>query len=143
VPTLARDLLNRIFTHCVTTPAPYDLKRPCRVWGGRPERYGTIDVRGKRRRVHRAVYEAMCGKTDLLVCHHCDRPGCCEPTHLWAGTNSQNVRDCVRKGRNAGPGELRPAWTDHSRVVADQAAANLRSYLLLGTQTSRMAFLGR
>jgi hypothetical protein len=33
------------------------------------------------------------------VCHHCDNPGCCRPSHLFAGTPKDNWDDCVNKGR--------------------------------------------
>jgi hypothetical protein len=31
--------------------------------------------------------------------HRCDVPLCCEPSHLWAGTMSENRRDSQAKGR--------------------------------------------
>jgi DNA invertase Pin-like site-specific DNA recombinase len=37
----------------------------------------------------------------MLVCHHCDNPPCCEPTHLFLGTNADNIRDRQQKGRGA------------------------------------------
>lgn len=40
---------------------------------------------------------------DLLACHSCDNPPCCNPAHLWWGTNADNTQDCVDKGRKEKP----------------------------------------
>ena len=34
------------------------------------------------------------------VCHKCDRPPCCNPDHLFVGTQLDNVADMLAKGRN-------------------------------------------
>ena len=36
---------------------------------------------------------------DLHTLHHCDNRPCVRPSHLFQGTDLDNVRDCISKGR--------------------------------------------
>ncbi len=64
--------------------------------------YGYFNVNLASRKAHRVSYVLARGslKTSLLVCHSCDNPSCVNPSHLWAGTNQQNIDDMIRKSRS-------------------------------------------
>lgn len=51
---------------------------------------------------HRLSYRAFVGEIPMLgvVRHKCDNPPCCNPDHLVLGTQADNVRDTIERGRN-------------------------------------------
>lgn len=54
-------------------------------------------------KAHRFIYECYNGPIpdDLFVCHKCDNPPCCNPDHLFLGTEQDNKNDMVQKNRQA------------------------------------------
>lgn len=80
------------------------LSKPCNMWQGvRDQRgYGTLTINGVGVKAHRVAYRLHVGKIPrgMYVCHRCDNPPCFEPSHLFAGTPSDNQRDSVAKKRH-------------------------------------------
>lgn len=79
------------------------LRGECLEWTGCKDRkgYGRVHFEGSGWVTHRLAWFITNGliPDGMLVCHHCDNPSCCNPEHLFLGTNTDNMRDCSVKGR--------------------------------------------
>jgi len=64
--------------------------------------YGRFSSNNKMFWSHRVSWEIHKGKIPkgLCVLHKCDIPSCINPDHLFLGTQAENVKDCVKKGRH-------------------------------------------
>lgn len=71
--------------------------------------YGLVFFNQLGFRAHRIAFHLALGNIPdrLGVLHHCDNPPCCNPAHLFAGTQLDNVRDMIQKGRYCRPGHAR------------------------------------
>lgn len=71
--------------------------------------YGYFRVGNKMKRAHRVSFELFKGDIlgDFYVLHTCDIPSCVNPNHLFLGTQKDNMRDMMRKGRLC-PSEKHP-----------------------------------
>ena len=96
-------LVDRYNTHVIK-------QQGCWGWSGAvinrgPYSYGVLQ-RGRRGEglilAHRASWEIHVGPIPegKLVLHRCDNPICSNPEHLFLGTQTDNMQDCVRKGRH-------------------------------------------
>lgn len=54
---------------------------------------------------HRFSYLLYKGDFDQkkFICHSCDNPSCVNPSHLFVGTASDNMKDKINKGRAKNP----------------------------------------
>jgi hypothetical protein len=75
----------------------------CWEWKGKIDAYGYgyICNNNKTLKSHRVSYEIYYSEPlgDLHCLHKCDNPSCVNPLHLFSGTNFDNIRDKVNKGR--------------------------------------------
>lgn len=76
----------------------------CWLWAGSlPQgKYGRFWFNKKVQDAHRVSYELFKGtiSNDLYVCHTCDNKSCVNPDHLFLGTQQDNMRDMVNKGKS-------------------------------------------
>jgi hypothetical protein len=77
----------------------------CWLWLGaiNNKGYGKIGMRGWKGRTIPAPRFSylvfICDPGELNVLHRCDMPICVNPEHLFLGTQKENIRDCMAKGR--------------------------------------------
>lgn len=77
----------------------------CHLWiaGKNHLGYGQFKVKGRHIGAHRVAYALVHGWDSIegkIVLHSCDNPSCVNPSHLSVGTQSQNVRESVLRGRH-------------------------------------------
>ena len=81
------------------------INHPCECWEWNGKRaqngYGLLYVRNGNRVAHREAYRFFKGEIfgGRKVCHACDNPPCCNPSHLVLGTDSDNKNDFFNKKR--------------------------------------------
>ncbi len=76
----------------------------CWEWKGHksPEGYGHLHIKTGTTVTSRISWQIHYGEIPkgMLVCHKCDNPPCCNPKHLFLGTDLDNIQDRDKKKRN-------------------------------------------
>lgn len=78
-------------------------KDQCWKWKGSwSGGYPQLNVNKKNIKAHRASYLINVNEIPnrMLVLHKCDNRECCNPDHLFIGTQKDNMRDMINKGRS-------------------------------------------
>jgi len=102
----------------------------CWIWSGTRTKFGhgMFSVDGKQVYTHRLSWEMHNGPIPdgLHVLHRCDVPSCVRPDHLFLGTQADNIRDMVEKGRH---------WTP----LTEEDVCSIRQHLANGMKQRDIA----
>ena len=97
--------LERRFASKVKVSGPND----CWPWISRSVAkygYGRMTAgRGRYLRAHQVAWALIHGPIPKgqVIRHTCDNPSCCNPSHLVAGQQVENVQDSIVRGRSSAP----------------------------------------
>lgn len=122
-----------------------------------PDNYGMFfkcwsktEKRRIQMQAHRIAYELSIGPIPpgLHVCHSCDNPPCCNPHHLFLGSNRVNMHDRDAKGRGANRygernGRARLSWNQVQAIRDRYAIGNIGQRPLAREFGVSMSQIGR
>ena len=102
IPTLTPEQIARFWAN-VNRRGPNE----CWEWRGASDErgYGRVQFRPHGLFLPHRVAFAMdrTASWDLLTLHRCDNPRCCNPSHLFLGTQQDSMTDMCKKGRHKSP----------------------------------------
>jgi hypothetical protein len=99
--------------------------------------YGQLKYEGHTDRAHRIAWILAYGPIpdNFGVLHACDNPACVNPHHLFLGTQSDNIKDCVKKNRQNPPkGEVH-----YMAKLTKKHVLEIRSKLTMGFRICDLA----
>lgn len=78
----------------------------------------------------------------LYVCHKCDNPSCVRPSHLFLGTQKENIADAIRKGRftqfcKKGESRIPKGTQNERRKLTDEQVIYIRASNLTHKKLSK------
>lgn len=99
----------------------------CWLWlgttKGKERPYGMIWVDGKHRPATQVAWELENAKPfpdGMMACHTCDNPSCVNPSHIWPGAMSENIKDAVSKGRHKSVGRSALTHCKHGHPFSSE-----------------------
>lgn len=117
--------------------AQWELRGDCWEWTGpiSANGYGQIKDNYRTRLAHRVSYELWHGSIPkgAHICHTCDNRKCVSPSHLYAGTAFDNMRDKMERGRANTPSGM-AHW---KAKLSDNDIAAIRTSTKKGVDLAR------
>jgi hypothetical protein len=111
----------------------------CCEWTGNRDlnNYGVLSWFGRRTMAHRVAFQLVAGpiSNKTFILHRCDNPPCVRFSHLFPGTQTDNVADMVAKKRNAW--RSRPGITNIQAKLNEDDIRLIRSSPLSGAELAR------
>ena len=106
------------------------VENQCWLWTGKINKeggYGRLLVNGKYMQAHRYSWTIHNGDipSGINVLHNCDITTCVNPSHLFLGTQLDNVHDCLLKGRHVSP---KGEDNGNSKLTTEQVEEIRRMY---------------
>lgn len=121
-----------------------DKSGECHIFTGGIHRngYGSIGVggsKGAKALAHRVAWNVHFGviPDGLLVCHTCDNRSCCNPRHLFLGTNTENLQDMAAKVRGNNKAKGRPGERNKQAKLTDIQVRDIRSLCTARAMTQK------
>lgn len=124
----------------------------CWLWQGATgstSPYGVIRAFGRQTTAHRVSYRLANGPIPAgqQVLHTCDNPLCVKPSHLFLGTQLDNMRDMISKGRQATGHKLNHSdqtgeLNANAKLTNDQVAEMRRLFAAGVSQADLMRSFG-
>ena len=112
--------------------AKVDVRGPddCWPWLAAPRnknsthRYGAFWLNRRHEPANKVAWELKNGPMahGMFACHTCDNPECCNPSHIFPGTNQENTADKVSKGRQVKGEQIHTAKLTSAQVAEIRAA---------------------
>ena len=129
---------DKISQYLLEADGPLDT--PCWLWqrpGGHCD-HGQIWFDGKLHMVHRLVWTICIGDIPigLFVLHKCDDGRCCNPEHLFLGTQQDNIADMIAKGRDNFPN---PGEKNGRALLREEDVLTIRSLFEQGATQQQLA----
>jgi hypothetical protein len=114
----------------------------CWIWtGGTASGYGRMGIKGREvGSSHRISWQLHFGPIPggLHVLHRCDNPPCCNPSHLFLGTQADNNYDREAKGRGTTPPNAKGTDSPNAKLT-EQDVINIRTAASSGEPMRRIA----
>lgn len=138
-----RKSLDRVKSKTVKKPCQYPELGDCWEYTGAitSTGYGQSWMNGKVMTAHRAMWTLTFGPIPekMFVCHKCDNRKCCNPEHLFLGTQKDNIQDMFKKGRGwDGDKNYMRKNPEKIRKGSDQSKAKLTEKLVAELRMRRM-----
>lgn len=87
--------------------------------------YGLLTIQYKSYYAHRLAWELHHNEEipeGGVICHHCDNPACCNPNHLFLGTQDDNMKDAANKKR------IKHGENHHSASLTEDDIRQIRKF---------------